>query len=72
VTIETGVSNVEIDVPSESGCRIVVDSGLSSKDFIGFIKQSDGSYQTSNYSTAAKKIIISLQGGLSSFEVKKY
>jgi hypothetical protein len=72
VTIETGVSNVEIDVPSESGCRIVVDSGLSSKDFIGFIKQSDGSYQTSNYSTAAKKINISLKGGLSSFEVRKY
>jgi hypothetical protein len=72
VTIETGVSNVEIDVPSESGCRIVVDSGLSSKDFIGFIKQTDGTYQTSNYSTAAKKINISLKGGLSSFEVRKY
>ena len=72
VTIETGVSNVEIDVPSESGCRIVVDSGISSKDFIGFIKQTDGTYQTSNYSTAAKKIIISLKGGLSSFEVRKY
>ena len=72
VTVETGVSNVEIDVPSESGCRIVVDSGISSKDFIGFIKQTDGTYQTSNYSTAAKKIIISLKGGLSSFEVRKY
>jgi hypothetical protein len=72
VTVETGVANVEIDVPSESGCRIVVDSGLSSKDFIGFIKQTDGTYQTSNYSTAAKKINISLKGGLSSFEVRKY
>lgn len=72
VTVETGVANVEIDVPSESGCRIVVDSGLSSKDFIGFNKQSDGTYQTSNYSTAAKKINISLKGGLSSFEVRKY
>ena len=72
VIVETGVANVEIDVPSESGCRIVVDSGLSSKDFIGFIKQTDGTYQTSNYSTAAKKINISLKGGLSSFEVRKY
>ncbi len=72
VTVETGVANVEIDVPSESGCRIVVDSGLSSKDFNGFVKQSDGTYQTSNYSTAAKKITIILKGGLSSFEVRKY
>ncbi len=72
VTVETGVANVEIEVPIESGCRIVVDSGLSSKDFIGFIKQSDGTYETSNYSTAANKINISLKGGLSSFEVRKY
>jgi hypothetical protein len=72
VTIETGVANVEIEVPKESGCRIVVESGLSSKDFIGFIKQADGTYETSNYNTAANKINISLKGGLSSFEVRKY
>jgi hypothetical protein len=72
VTVETGVANVEIEVPTESGCRIVVDSGLSSKDFIGFIKQSDGTYETSNYNTAANKININLKGGLSSFEVRKY
>jgi hypothetical protein len=50
----------------------VVDSGLSSKDFIGFIEQSDGTYETSNYGTAANKINISLKGGLASFEVTKY
>lgn len=72
VSVETGVANVEIEVPSASGCRIIVDSGLSSKDFTGFIKQSDGTYETSNYGTAANKINISLKGGLSSFEVKKY
>ncbi len=72
VAVETGVANVEIEVPERSGCRIVVDSGLSSKDFSGFIKQSDGTYETSNYESAANKINISLKGGLSSFEVKKY
>lgn len=72
VFVETGVASVEIEVPSESGCRIEVESGLSSKDFIGFIKQADGTYETSNYATAANKINISLKGGLSSFEVKKY
>lgn len=72
VFVETGVASVEIEVPSASGCRIEVDSGLSSKDFTGFIKQADGTYETSNYNTAGNKINISLKGGLSSFEVKKY
>jgi hypothetical protein len=72
VVVETGVANSEIEVPKSSGCRIVVDSGLSSKDFIGFIEQSDGTYETSNYGTAANKINISLKGGLASFEVTKY
>ncbi|MES3018102.1 MAG: DUF5668 domain-containing protein [Bacteroidota bacterium] len=72
VTVETGVASVEIEVPKESGCRIVVDSGLSSKDFSGFSKQADGTYKTSNYETAANKININLKGGLSSFEVRKY
>ncbi|WP_276348287.1 DUF5668 domain-containing protein [Daejeonella sp. JGW-45] len=72
VSVQTGVASVEIEVPEASGCRIVVDSGLSSKDFNGFTKQSDGSYQTGNYETAANKVNISLKGGLSSFEVRKY
>lgn len=72
VAVETGVANVEIEVPTGSGCRIVVDSGLSSKDFNGFTKQSDGTYETKNYNTAKNIINISLKGGLSSFEVKRY
>lgn len=72
VSVETGVANVEIEVPETSACRIVVDSGLSSKDFIGFVKQADGTYKTPNYNTAENKIHINLKGGLSSFEVRKY
>jgi len=70
--VETGVASVEIEVPEASGCRILVDSGLSSKDFDGFVKQSDGAYETSNFKTAVNKVNISLKGGLSSFEVRKY
>ena len=72
VTVETGVAEVNIKVPEASACRITVDSGLSSKDFSGFTKQADGSYQTSNYNSSARKIQINLKGGLSSFEVSRY
>lgn len=72
ISVETGVASVEIEVPEASGCRIVVDSGLSSKDFKGFIKQADGTYKTSNYESSVNKVNINLKGGLSSFEVRKY
>ena len=72
VSVETGVAEVNIKVPKTSACQITVESGLSSKDFTGFDKQKDGSYQTSNYNTSPKKIKIYLKGGLSSFEVSRY
>lgn len=73
VNVETGVAEVVIKVPETAACRITVDTGLSAKDFSGFEKQADGSYQTAGYSSAStKKILISLKGGLSSFEVQRY
>ena len=72
VSVETGVAEVNIKVPQAAACQITVDSGLSSKDFEGFEKQADGTYQTSNYKSAAKRIKIHLKGGLSSFEVSRY
>ncbi|HEY0896572.1 MAG TPA: DUF5668 domain-containing protein [Sphingobacteriaceae bacterium] len=72
VDVQTGVADVDLDVPSSVGCRIEVETGLSSKDFEGFEKQSDGVYVTSNYQSAAKKIHIKLQGGISDFTVRRY
>ncbi|MEJ7560688.1 MAG: DUF5668 domain-containing protein [Pedobacter sp.] len=72
VRIKTGVADVKLNVPTNSGCRITTKSGLSSKDFEGFTKLKNGTYETPNYSTSTKKIFISLNGGLSNFEVKRY
>ena len=72
VDVETGVAEVNVRVPQAAACRITVESGLSSKDFTGFEKKADGSYETSNYNSAAKKIDIHLKGGLSSFKVSRY
>lgn len=72
VTAETGISSIDISVPEAAGCQIRVSSGLSSKNFKGFTEQQDGTYTTSNFNSAANKIIISLKGGVSSFEVKRY
>jgi hypothetical protein len=72
LTAETGLAEINIDVPETSGCRIKSATGLSSKDFKGFKKMSDGTYETSNYNTADKKVNISLKGGLSDFNVDRY
>ncbi|WP_257666214.1 LiaI-LiaF-like domain-containing protein [Parapedobacter tibetensis] len=72
ISAESGVASVEIEIPRAAACRIVVKSGLSSKDFPGFTKQGDGSYTTEGYENASNKFTINLQGGLSSFSVKRY
>ena len=72
VVVKTGVADVNLNVPSTSGCRIKSKTGLSSKDFEGFTKVGDDTYETPNYKTATKKIFISFDGGLSNFAVKRY
>jgi hypothetical protein len=72
VVVKSGVADVKIKVPANSGCRIKTKTGLSAKDFDGFEKLSDGVYETSNYKASTKKIFINLDGGLSNFEVSRY
>lgn len=72
VNVKTGVADVKIQIPEGSGCRIKTKTGLSSKDFTGFTKISEGVYETPNYQSAANKIYINFEGGISSFEVDRY
>lgn len=72
LTVKTGVADVEINIPRQSGCRIKTKTGLSAKDFSGFIKIDNGNYETADYSTSKNKIFINLDGGLSNFEVNRY
>jgi hypothetical protein len=72
LTAETGVAEIKIAIPKNSGCKIKTQTGLSSKDFQGFTKNSDGTYETENFKTSPNKINILLKGGLSDFEVTRY
>jgi len=71
VTMEVGMANINIEIPKESGCRIKTKTGFSSKDFDGFTKMEDGTYETTNYKSSTNKIFINLDGGFSNFEVKR-
>ena len=72
VSVETGVSDIELSIPRSASCKINVKSGLSSNDFDGFTKQPDGSYTSENYKETSKTILIDFKGGMSNFEVKRY
>ncbi|MBI3259023.1 MAG: hypothetical protein HYZ54_06075 [Ignavibacteriae bacterium] len=68
-----GASSIELDVPTNSGCRITVDeSGLNGTDLVGFEKIDDNTYQTSNYTSATKKITMDFDIGVSKLKVNRY
>lgn len=71
VRADIGAASLEIEVPESAACRIVTSSALSSKDFKGFTKQSDGSYVTPGYNEQGDRYTLHLKGGVSSFTVKR-
>lgn len=72
INMEVGMADITIEIPRGSGCRIKTKTGLSSKDFDGFNKLENGTYETPNYRSSTNKIFINLDGGLSDFKVKRY
>ncbi len=72
VDIETGASDVNIDVPESAGCEIRTDGALNSEKFRGFTKINSDLYRTSNFDSSASKIYIRIDSGVSSLEVNRY
>ena len=58
VIVKTGVADVKIDIPTGSGCRIITKTGLSSRDFTGFTKLSNGTYETPNYASSTRRFLL--------------
>ena len=71
VKVESGLTDIEFQVPTTAGCRVDIDGGLNDKDFDGFI-QKDGHWETPDYDKATKKITIKFEGGLQSLKVRRY
>ena len=69
--VEVGASSVTVKVPKTVGCQIVAKTGISNKDFDGFVKNGDV-YTTPNFATSDKKIYLSLKSGVSNLEVQLY
>ena len=71
VIMKLGASSVSITIPQSIGVRAQVNSGLSSRDFQDFKSLGGGAYESSNYSSATKKINLSIDAGVSSITIKR-
>ncbi|MBK6967443.1 MAG: hypothetical protein IPH20_26985 [Bacteroidales bacterium] len=72
VDIAAGASSINISIPESAGAELKTETVLSSRNFKGFKKVSDGLFRTENFNDAAKKITISIDAGVSSIDVNRY
>lgn len=72
LNIDAGASDINIEIPSGSGCRIESKTGLSGENFDGFVSKGNNIYESDNYNNAKDKIFINISGGISDFNVTKY
>ncbi|MHA4738397.1 LiaF transmembrane domain-containing protein [Dyadobacter sp. MSC1_007] len=72
VDIEAGVASVTLEIPESVGCEMHMDGALNAKNMGGLDKVDNGLYRSANFATAAKKIIVHYEGGLTSINIKRY
>ena len=72
VDIDTGVSDIDIEVPSGVDCEINIESAITGKDFTGFEKIGKGQWRTPNYGQGAYRIVIDMSCAVSDISVKRY
>lgn len=69
--LNSGVANIEIELPKGVACEIISNDALSSKDFEGFEEISAGIYRTPDFKSAKSSWLISLETGLSSVRISR-
>jgi len=72
VRIRAGASSIQIEVPETVGCEVRAETKLSSRRMRGFEKVGDDKYQTSNFESAAKRISVEIDAGISSVRMSRY
>jgi hypothetical protein len=70
--LEAGAASIMIRIPEGAGCEIISNTFMASKDFKGFTKVANQKYQTPNFASSTKKIMINLQAGVARVDVVRY
>jgi len=72
INLSAGASEIVINVPKSSGCKLSLESVLSGKSLKGFEKTDRGEYITSNFDEATNKVFIDAEAAVSSFTIIRY
>jgi hypothetical protein len=72
VHIQAGASSFKLLLPQGVAAKIKTETALSPVSVEGLEKINDDLFQTSNYSSAEKKFVIEIEGGVMSLDIKKY
>lgn len=70
--INSGAAEVNINIPKEIGCKVIMNSTLSDANLDNFIKIDKQKYKTKNYDKSIDKLIIYIEGGLSEYNFTFY
>lgn len=72
VKIEGNASSLTLRIPKESGCRLYSESTLTNIETTDFISNDKHQSESSNYTTAVKKINIELESNLGNVIIEQY
>lgn len=72
VVIEAGASSINLNFPKAAGVKIIVDSGMSSFDLPDFFSPDKNTYQSYNYESSEKKIVVNVKMGMASLTASWY
>ena len=72
VDIDAGASSIDIQIPESVGAELRTETVLSSRNFQGFKKISQGLFRTDNYDKSTKKITVDIDAGVSSVDINRY
>jgi hypothetical protein len=72
VEVSSKAASINILVPKSVACRIKVDGVLSDKNFDGFTKVDNDTWESEGYSNASKKINIDLDSAIAALKVSRY
>ena len=73
VEVKSGLSDVTILVPADAAVRVDTHNGLTTTNLDDrFVAQSPGLWQTPGFESAARRINISIESGISSVSVRTY
>jgi hypothetical protein len=72
IQINSGASDIIIKTPKALGVSATIDSALFSKTLNGLKKISNNNYQSENWDTSSKQVLIDLNAGASSAEFDTY